>query len=428
MPRKSPTTWSSYLPSLLFLALLLAAFALRNGHFADIGLFRDEPSAFTDSLHPLLAYLFPDTFRPVEINGIFYHVYVQRYWQNFCFTFLSHPGPDAFRFSSVICGLLSIWTTYLLGIRLKSRALGLIAAAFLTINGLHLYYSCFLRFHMFNVLAVCLLFLFTLRLGQRRSLGNWLAYIALSLICIYSTLTSLLVLPVTWFCLWQQQRRLAPILLLALTAALAYLPFPLIDPAAASRIAWYPPADAATCLAVLTSLFGIRDHLLGPLTLLTFASLALLLLLGLLSSMRSKTMLSPSLSSSRPQAWVALWFLFPLVALVLASWTVQPVLITRTALFVQPALALLIALGLTELPRRPATVALVLALSLVVVPTLLKECRHSVAYEWNVPLSAESFSSKETPYRYYSDALPYGIHAPIIPDPAAYLRERAQQR
>lgn len=89
------------------------------------------------------------------------------------------------RLPSVIFGFLTVYLTYLLGKKLHSVKLGLIAALLLAINPLHLYYSQEARMYAFATFAVVLNFYFFLKLIKHESRA--IIYYALSLALLISS-------------------------------------------------------------------------------------------------------------------------------------------------------------------------------------------------------------------------------------------------
>src|SRR3989338_7517756 len=66
----------------------------------------------------------------------------------------------AVRLPSVIFGVLTIYSVYLIGKKIVSQNLGLIAALLFAINPLHIYYSQEARIYAFATLAVSINFFF----------------------------------------------------------------------------------------------------------------------------------------------------------------------------------------------------------------------------------------------------------------------------
>jgi len=77
----------------------------------------------------------------------------------------------AVRIPPVIFGLLTIWTTYLIGKKLVSKRVGMVAALLISINPLHIYYSQEARMYALATLAVTVNILLLLKLVKGEKLN-----------------------------------------------------------------------------------------------------------------------------------------------------------------------------------------------------------------------------------------------------------------
>lgn len=102
------------------------------------------------------------------------------------------------RLPSVIFGLLTIWFVFLIGQKIYSKSLGLIAALILAVNPLHIYYSQEARMYALAALAVSLNTWFFLNLikGDKGSLGKWGGYMLSNLLVLSSDYVAYLIFPV----------------------------------------------------------------------------------------------------------------------------------------------------------------------------------------------------------------------------------------
>lgn len=82
-------------------------------------------------------------------------------------TKLAGYSEIAVRIPSVLFGLLTIWLTYLIGKKLVSKNLGILAAALIAINPLHIYYSQEARMYSLATLAVLVNILLFIKLTKR---------------------------------------------------------------------------------------------------------------------------------------------------------------------------------------------------------------------------------------------------------------------
>lgn len=100
----------------------------------------------------------------------------------------------AVRLPSVILGVATVWVTFLLGNKLFNKKIGLIAALFLAIAPLHIYYSQEARMYGLAVFTVTLSSYFLLRLIKREKFSLFGYSLSLALV-LYSDYVAYLVLP-----------------------------------------------------------------------------------------------------------------------------------------------------------------------------------------------------------------------------------------
>lgn len=103
-------------------------------------------------------------------------------------------GEFIIRLPSVIFGLLTIFLTYLVGKKLYSKQVGLMAALFMSLAPLHIYYSQEARMYSFVAFAVTLSSYFLLRLIKKEKFSLFGYGLSLILV-LYSDYVAYLVLP-----------------------------------------------------------------------------------------------------------------------------------------------------------------------------------------------------------------------------------------
>lgn len=100
----------------------------------------------------------------------------------------------AVRIPSVIFGSLTIWVTYLIGKKLVSRRVGLIAALLIAINPLHVYYSQEARMYAMATLAVAVNMLFFIKVIRQEKV-NQLLYVLSNLFVLTSDYIAYFIFP-----------------------------------------------------------------------------------------------------------------------------------------------------------------------------------------------------------------------------------------
>ncbi|MBI2196515.1 glycosyltransferase family 39 protein [Candidatus Daviesbacteria bacterium] len=132
----------------------------------------------------------------------------------------------AVRIPSVIIGVLTIYITYLLGKKLISKNVGLIAALLLAINPLHIYYSQEARMYALAALAVSLnmlLFIDFVR-GGKGGKGSMVIYVLSNIFILLSDYVAYLIFPVQFvFLLFLRKEALRGWSIRLVAACLAFI-------------------------------------------------------------------------------------------------------------------------------------------------------------------------------------------------------------
>lgn len=254
------------------------------------------------------------------------------------------------RLPSVIFGLISIYIIYLLGKKLISKELGLLAALFLSINPLHIYYSQEARMYSLAALAVSLNVFLLVKFikGEKKNLlvliladafvlaSDYVAYFIFPAEFTFLLLTRKKVLLKRWFAA----------LMVAVLIGIWWLPIFLsqldVGSVASSRLptwkfvagAFDPKAVPLTFVKFIIGRISYPDKLIYALTLLPVSMLFLFLLwrgAKLIKTLNRNLFLS--------------WLFVPIIVATLISLAI-PVYNYFRLLFVLPAFIILIALGI----------------------------------------------------------------------------------
>jgi uncharacterized membrane protein len=267
----------------------------------------------------------------------------------------------ALRLPSLIAGTLVIPAIYELGRELYDRRTGLIAAAFIAVSPLLVWYSQEVRMYAFVTLFGVLALLTQLRVIRNASMLNWAAYVLTTLALLWSHYFGLLLIGVQQVIfvvvLIQRWRSGAPVRALGLgfafsAAVLVMQLVPLVvfahnqfqstHAAAGSPSGTYDPLSFYTVLANMAwALFGYHPD---TTTELLAAMWPLLILLSLLLLGRG---------GSRQTLMLGVAALVPLVLLLVVSAFDPELFEVRYFLIVVPLLLLLIARLITGWIRKP---------------------------------------------------------------------------
>ncbi|HEX2911994.1 MAG TPA: glycosyltransferase family 39 protein [Chloroflexia bacterium] len=365
--------------------LTVIAFFMRRKGLATQSLWFDEADLLARAQRGLSDIL-GDFLRPGE-NGPLYTLFMH-YWVK-----VAGTGEAALRTPSLLAGTATIPMIFALGRKyLGGTAVGLVAAALVTISPYQLWYSQDAKMYplaMLCTLASVYLFLTALKQGSR---GWWIAYVVFTTLSFYIHLMSVLIVgvEVLYYLLSRPSRASTPrlykrrsvIALCLLT--LPYLPIAVWQARAlwdgGIGKTWFQPVGLLTMLDTLGRRFGVNridNYLVETLGALFFAILALLgLLVVWRSSQKNQFSKEYSYSDGRNQEspvldnqalpgsrWakiryviqhnnvallLTLYLVLPVLAFYLLTMRI-PVFADRYLLIASPAYYLLVAWGLVWL-------------------------------------------------------------------------------
>ncbi len=321
---------------------------------------------------------------------------------------------------SVLTGVATIPAVYLLGERLFSARIGLIAALLLALNAFHLRYSQEARSYSMLVLLVTLSGLFFARLCEYRSAGDWFGWVCFSILSVYAHFIAALVLAAQALSLLFLPSRSVPwkkLMAAASTIVLAVLPLAVYAlRRGPGQLLWIEPISAHGIYNMIRNLAGA-----GGIGLVLAYSLALLLV----AIAGTRDMRERSLQGWR-FGFLLSWLFVPILA-VLAISCLQPLLVSRYLIGCLPPLALLAAVALARLrPLGLQILALsaVLALANSAVVNYYGEVQHR-KQNWRASTSYVSQNARAgdaillfhgftiQPFRYYWRQTPASVR--IIP-------------
>jgi mannosyltransferase len=248
---------------------------------------------------------------------------------------------------SVLFGVATIPVLYLVGSRLFSQRVGLVAAALLAVHAFHIRWSQEARSYALLVLLLTWsTLLLVSALQGERARGRWAGYIVLSALACYCHLFAVFVIAAQW--LWIIVKRF-PDIRSRIPGLICQVV--LIAPAglyAAFRnqgqLDWIQPLSARDLLELCRSWVGSAPGGYGMA--LLFCFYGVLGVLGIATGLGSRSR-SRRLDAALP----VLWAVVPSGAIILGS-IVKPILVDRYLLPCLPALLLLVSLGIDFLLSR----------------------------------------------------------------------------
>lgn len=317
--------------SLIWLCVVLvAALGLRLFHLHDRVLWFDEsgsllvaraaPAGIIDAVHD-------------DIHSPFYFL-ILHYWLV--------PGQNEAmaRLLSVLAGVATVAAVWKLGCLLVGRAAGLLAAAFLAVCPLHVWYSQEIKMYAPQTLLVTLSFLFMVLAFQRRRKSFWIGYCsatALSLYAQYASVYAIVAQNVFVLLYYRQDRQKIRVWLISQgVVALLFAPWVpvfLSQTRSVLNSSWMGPFEFGRVLAFFSLLSGAYLGDPHPRAISeAITILALLLPAAILLRARE----------SRQQAMLlVLWFVVPVVLLMCQSLNYNRFL-PRALLYTTPPFALLL--------------------------------------------------------------------------------------
>jgi uncharacterized membrane protein len=332
----------------LLSVILLAALGLRLFHLHDRVLWFDEANSL------LIARAGPaeiiDAVRD-DTHSPFYYL-VLHYWQ------FAAGGETGARLLSVLAGVATVAVVYSMGCAVAGRGAGLLAAGFLAVCPLHVWYSQEIRMYALQTLFVTLSFLFMVwALRQQRS-TLWAGYsvvTALSLYAQYASAYAVIaqnIFVVIYY--WEDRQRLRHWFLSQCSVVLLFapwLPVFISQSKMALGSSWLGPLEFGRVLAFFSLFSGA--YLGDPHG--RFVSVAITIAAVIVPS---ATLLRRR-ESRQFAALLVLWFVVPVGLLVLQSLD-QNRFLPRVLLCTTPPLALLLGCAMTQPGKMAARGILVL--------------------------------------------------------------------
>ncbi|MFC6838480.1 glycosyltransferase family 39 protein [Halomarina ordinaria] len=308
-------------------------------------------------------------------------------------TALAGTSEAALRFPSAVFGVAAVAALYALGTTLFDRRVGLLAATVLALSRFHVYHSQEVRMYSLLTLLTVVSYLLLVRVRDGDDRRDRVGYLFVTLALLYTHPFALFVVAAQGTYLlgrWLHREGWPPTVpprwrLPALGVTLAVAPL-LVGALLRGRSATYsyiPPPTPRQVVGAIAEHVGYA----GAPRWVLFAGLALsgaVVAVGLVDARGafgrwrgargSATTLAATVRRLLPRdgesentALVLLWFLGPLLVPVVVSYLVTPVFWPRYTIAASPALFVLMAKGVRDIPRPPlrAVVALLLVCSLL---------------------------------------------------------------
>ncbi len=260
----------------------------------------------------------------------------------------------AVRLPSVILGIATVWLTYLLGKELFNKKIGLFAALLLAIAPLHVYYSQEARMYALAAFSVTLSFYFLNRLILKKRWAD-IGFMVSIVLILYSDYLAYLVIPAQFVYLILQKKITRQTLTFFLAPNLAILPWLFIF-----LIQLKTGVNTALNLPGWSNVVGgtFNELLLIPLKTFfgraSFQDRNLYTIVSVLAASIYGVIFASSLrKANQTTKLLIIWIGIPLLSAFLISFFV-PVLSYFRMIFILPAVYLLLAKGIDNLPKKLA--------------------------------------------------------------------------
>jgi len=326
----------------LLLGILAIATLLRVALLGDKGLSLEEISSIFSARLDWGSFF--KVFAPREVNMTFYYVLL-RIWR------LAGENEVVIRSLSVAAGVANILVLYLLGRRLFGPRVGLVAAFLISINTYHIQFSQFARSYSLLALLATLSSLLFVNCLERPYWRNWLGYLVISVLGVYSHLYAAFVLLAQWVSLAFLRLRDVPWrgwLISALCMVLLLLPLGVIAMLRTpSWATWVPVPKFRDIPDVYYVLTGERGGRTGILLGLFYC---ISCVIALLEARRSRVF-SGTLRPLWRYGFLLTWLFLPVVAAFAVS-QLKSIFFTHYLIICLPPLMLLAAVGLDAMPKR----------------------------------------------------------------------------
>lgn len=275
----------------------------------------------------------------------------------------------AVRLPSVIFGVLAVWFTYLTGRNLFNKKTGFLAALFLAVNPLHVFYSQEAR--MYSLAAFSVTFSFwafgNLLKGKKLS---FFFYVLSIVMILYSDYLVYLVLPVQLlYVVWVQRKNFAQVLLGMVLGGIFWMPWLLIFPSqiktgqgAAIQIpGWANVVGGANFKDLLLVWVKLIIGRVSFENKFIYASV-----LFFASAVYGFTLFRAVRPLSKEVRLLLLWVIIPVIFAFLISFYI-PVLAYFRMIFIIPAISILLGYGIEKFSKRVGNIflGLILIISLI---------------------------------------------------------------
>ena len=276
-------------------------------------------------------------------------------------------GEIPVRLPSALWGVFTIPLLYVLGRRLFNEKVGLVSAGLLAISPFHIFYSQEARMYsQLGFLALLSAFCF-LRAWQNGGKRDWLGFVLSTAAALYTqNMAFLLLAALGIFALshWQKTRQKARALAIALGGiALFFLPWLLYLPDQVARVGSDFWVETPSVLELFTTLgLFLFGYALPPL--LAIAALTVGLYAVFLTLFIGWRVFQSEEAERESLIFVFCLFIVPMTSTFLVS-LLWPIFLARTLIVSALALLILLAWGLTRMPRSLAVLLIAPGLALV---------------------------------------------------------------
>jgi len=345
-------------PEMIMLCGLLVLGGMLRFYGLEIqSLWNDELSTWYQINHGSLAGLIKEAGQDPHPRGYFVLLYfLQEYFGN---------SEFVLRLPSAIAGTFSIWAIFLLGKRLYSAKEGLLAALFMTVLWCPIYYSQEARSYSLLLLFVLWAMYFwiaclaDLENSKTPTLTAVIGYLASAIITCYLHYYGLFFIALQGLLatvvLFKRMRSLFFMFGMYALILFFYIPgfLMLLSQLSSKDCDWIPETGPDAFFSYLKFVFNKSS----PPTWLTIFLCGFLLI----NSLRHRKTNQAVRLSDSPTLLLVLWFFVPFLIIYVASVLLKPILVNRYLIILLPAVYLLLARAITQLPVKRRGMMIIVA-------------------------------------------------------------------
>lgn len=182
-----------YFTYIILITIVLGGIFLRTYKLNEIGFWVDEIYTVQHAQESLSNILFFTKLKLYPDEYVWRHVHPPLHYLVTKMMLIIDDSDAFLRLPSIIFGVLSIFAIYKLGAMLYSRKAGIISAALLSVNPLHITFSRVVRFQSYLVFFTILTIIFLILAMKEKKISYWIYFSLFSILNFYTNFFAIFV-------------------------------------------------------------------------------------------------------------------------------------------------------------------------------------------------------------------------------------------